>query len=139
MDQRMIIVGKMEGLVVAISVIVVALCGLLIFAVVSGSVTERKREIGIFRAIGFSSGFITWIVLGEYLILGIVAGFVGISATLAIARPLASSLPGLPAITVDFRVLAIGFLSLVILGLLASLMPARKAAGIDPVRSINSL
>lgn len=132
MEQRMIIVGKIEKLVLSISAILICLCGLLIFATVSGSITERKKEIGIFRAIGFSSGFIMRIVLGEYLFLGALSGIAGICATIVFAILL------LPGVGLDSMVLGAGFLLLIALGILASFLPARRAANIDPVQSINS-
>jgi putative ABC transport system permease protein len=138
MDQRMIIVGKIERLVFTISGILICLCGLLIFTTVSGSITERKKEIGIFRAIGFSSGFIMRIVLGEYLFLGIGAGLAGIFATTLFAFFALPGLSGVTGVRFDAGVLGIGFLALIALGISASFLPARRAANIDPVQSINS-
>ena len=139
MDQRMIIVGKIEKLVFSISAVLICLCGLLIFATVSGSITERKKEIGIFRTIGFSSGFIMRIVLGEYLFIGVAAGIAGIGITFLQTSFILPALSDLSVISVQAGTLALGFLSLVVLGIVASFLPARRAANIDPVQSINSL
>jgi putative ABC transport system permease protein len=139
MDQRMIIVGKIEKLVISISAILICLCGLLIFATVSGSINERKKEIGIFRAIGFSTGYIMRIVLGEYLFIGIASGIAGIGITLGMTYFVLPGLFGFAGTHLDLPSLGIGFLSLLALGLSASFLPARRASNIDPVESINSL
>jgi putative ABC transport system permease protein len=140
MEQRMIIVEKIERLAFTISIILISLCGLLIFSTVSGSITERRKEIGIFRAIGFSSGYIMRIILGEYLFLGFIAGLIGIGTTLVFVLLLLPRFPGIGAITMypDFRVFAVGMAALIILGLTASFLPAKRAAGIDPVQTMNS-
>ena len=140
MEQRMLIVEKLERLAFTISIILAGLCGLLIFSTVSGSIVERKKEIGIFRAIGFSSGFIIRIILGEYLLIGIVSGLIGIGATLAFTLILLPQLPGTgaAAIVPDIRVLGLGFSALILLGITASFLPAGRASNIDPVQTINS-
>ena len=72
------------------------------------------------------------IVLGEYLLLGIAAGIAGIIITVIVTRVLAPELSGIGT------VLLVGFASLIVLGLGASIPPARRAANIDPVHSMNS-
>ena len=138
MDQRMIIVGRIEKLVLSISAVLICLCGLLIFATVSGSITERRKEIGIFRAIGFSSGYIMRIVLGEYLFIGIAAGVAGIGLTFILTSLILPMISDLSGIYLQSGVLSLGFFSLIALGLAASFLPARRAANIDPVQSINT-
>ena len=67
----------------AIVGVVVAIEALVVFLTMMGSVSERTREIGVFRAIGFRRVHITRLILIEALIASIVAGVLGYVAGMA--------------------------------------------------------
>lgn len=101
------------------------------------AVNERTREIGTLRAIGFRQYRIIQLIFFEAVLVSLGAGLAGYGAGILIAR-LAG--PRLAAITVPVPFdpgLILPALGLsVILVSLAAIYPARKAARMDPVRSI---
>jgi len=60
-----------------VSILVIFIGSLLVLVTMMGSVNERTREIGIFRAIGFRRGHVMQIILLEALLLGIIGGIIG--------------------------------------------------------------
>jgi putative ABC transport system permease protein len=60
-----------------IAVLVIFIGSLLVFVTMMGSVNERTREIGIFRAIGFRRGHVMQIILLEAMVVGLVGGILG--------------------------------------------------------------
>ena len=120
---------------VAISLIV---SSIMIGVITYISVLERKKEIGILRAIGASKGF-----NAETFIIGLCAGLIGIGLTLLILIPgnmlihaladndrVSAILPIVPAIVL--------ILLSVVLTLLGGLIPSRKAAKSDPVTALRT-
>lgn len=105
------------------------------------SVTERTREIGIKKAIGASRRDILREFLAESAILsfsgGLLGGLVGFLFTFALNSSTRDT--GVIAFTVTPR-LALGvFLLSLVIGVGAGLLPARRAARIDPVRALRQL
>ena len=123
-----------------VSVLVVGVGALLVMVTMMGSVRERTREIGIFRAIGFRQTHVMQIILLEALVLGIfggIAGFVlgNIGAWGII--PLVIEEGGFAG--VNFRLGGISLLMASALSLLASLYPAVKAGRMDPSDALRTL
>ena len=123
-----------------VSVLVVLIGSLLVLVTMMGSVNERTREIGIFRAIGFRRGHIMQIILLEALLLGIIGGIVGFGMGNLIAWTI------IPLVIKDgiFSGMntSLGFVSVltaVALSLLASLYPAFKASSMDPSEALRAL
>jgi putative ABC transport system permease protein len=102
------------------------------FGIASQAVVQRRRELGIRIALGARAGQIYGLVVGQALV-PILAGIgVGVIGALAFARVLRSLLfniePGDPV------TLLLGSAVLGVVTVLASLLPARRAARVDPVR-----
>jgi putative ABC transport system permease protein len=96
------------------------------------SVNERTIEIGLARAIGATPRQIAALFLAEAAMLSTGGGVLGLGTGLGLARLLKFYVPGLPVETpVAFAVAAVG-VSLGV-GLLSGLLPARRAASLDPV------
>ena len=115
----------------AFAVLALALAVVGLYGVVAQSVTQRTQEIGIRLALGAGRGRIIRLVLNEALLmvgLGIVGG---VTASVAATRTLASFLFGVtPTDVATYTVVA---LTMVVVGTLACVMPARHASAIDPV------
>jgi putative ABC transport system permease protein len=98
-------------------------------------VAKRKRQIGIRRALGATRGAIVWYFLGENLMItlvGVAAGtFLAIALNLWVIS--AFALPRMPVVY-----LAAGTVALVLLGQLAALWPAWRAASIPPAIATRS-
>ncbi len=126
---------------VGISVIVLLIGSLIVFTNMMAAVNERKREIGIFRAIGFRKSHVVRIIFLESLIVGVMAGVIGYGFGLGISQVVGPMITGVKggAIAID-PLLAIGaiFLSAVI-GILSSAYPAIHASKMDPTAALRSL
>ena len=138
MEQRMRSVAQFERFTIALLAILIALCALLIFTTVTGSVVERRKEIGIFRALGYSRRHIMKTVLFESLMIGTAAGITGIAAALVVLRYFLSGWTGISAadIAAEPILFAAGFAGLLLLVLVSTIIPARRAAAVDPVQAL---
>jgi len=123
-----------------ISILVIFIGSLLVFVTMMGSVSERTREIGIFRAIGFRRGHVMQIILLEALIVGLVGGFIGFFGGITIAwATLPFVIDGGVFAGIDISLGMISLLLSVSLSLAASLYPARKASSLDPSEALRVL
>jgi predicted permease len=107
-----------------------------IFGLLSFFVAQRTREIGIRMALGAERGSTIWLVLKQTLILSGIGLGIGLAATLAISRLLSSMLYEVEALDPLTLVLALIFIGAV--ALIASLIPARRAAAVDPIEALRS-
>lgn len=99
------------------------------------SVRERTAEIGLAKAVGASPGQILALFLLEASLLSFTGGAIGVATGLGIAYGLTVVLPGLPIVTPpEFVAAALG-VSLAV-GLLSGVLPARRAAALDPIEAL---
>ena len=123
-----------------VSVIVILIGSLLVLVTMMGSVNERTREIGIFRAIGFRRGHVMQIILLEAMLLGIIGGIMGFAIGNLIAYsiiPVVMKDGVFAGINTNLGIISI--LMAVALSLLASLYPAFKASNMDPSEALRAL
>lgn len=123
-----------------ISLVILLVGGMMVFTTFSASINERKREIGVFRSIGFRKKDIMQIILLEALVISSLAGLVGFLAGLFFAKQAA------PLIGADNVVISVEYMHLILavalsvtLTALSSLYPAIRAANMDPMESLRSL
>ena len=116
--------------------VALALAATGIFGVMSYSVAQRAREIGIRMALGAPAGGVVWMILGRAMILAGIGVGVGVLAALGLGRVLRSQLFGVSV--VDPVTLGAVVLLLGASAVLASWLPARRAAGVDPVRVLRA-
>ncbi|HUF74466.1 MAG TPA: ABC transporter permease [Gammaproteobacteria bacterium] len=121
------------GGIVGISLLV---GGIGIMNIMLVSVTERTREIGICKAIGAKRHHILLQFLLEALVLCLLGGFIGLVLGYGIGALAAGLIPEFPeAYTPLWAVgLALGFSGLV--GVVFGILPAAKAANLDPISSL---
>ncbi len=121
------------GSIAAISLLV---GGIGIMNIMLASVTERTREIGVRRALGAHRRDITLQFLVETLLLSVVGGMIGIVGGVAATRIHEALIPDDPqtVITPESVLLAFGISALV--GILAGLYPAIRAAHMDPIEAL---
>ena len=107
-----------------------------VFAVMANLVAERKREIGIRLTLGARREDILRMILGRAALLTGVGVGVGIMMAAGMARMLANLLfgvrPGDPVVFVTTTV------TIMLIALFASWVPARRASGVDPVESLRA-
>lgn len=101
------------------------------------SVNERTSEIGLVRAIGATSGQILLLFLTEAALISTLGGILGVTAGLGVAQLLHLYVPALPVHTPMVYVALALIVSLGV-GLASGLMPARRAAALDPVVALTA-
>lgn len=122
------------------SLAVLMIGGLFMMVTMMGSVNERTREIGIFRALGFRQSHVMQIILLEALVMGVLAGAGGFfSGSLLAWGLIPVIIPGSAYTGPDPSLAAIAFVMATVLSLLAAIYPARKAGRMDPSRALRSL
>lgn len=124
-----------------------AIVGVAIFASLFGiintlsmSVLERTREIGVLRALGSTRWQVRRQVADESLVIGLIGALLGIAVGAglgwALLQGLAAGIPGVeyrPPISTMVAVAVAGL----VLGLIASILPARRAARLDVIRALS--
>ncbi len=137
---------QLEQLLDAVTAIAVALVGFSVVISVIGvgnalavSVTERRREFGLMRALGSTLRDVHHVVTSEAIVLGLVAGVLGTVAgtgfgIAGIAALLGSELEVTPA--VSWPVLVIMPLASIAIAAAASWAPSRRAAGVQPAAAM---
>ncbi len=126
---------------VGISIIVLLIGSLIVFTNMMASVNERKREIGIFRAIGFRKSHVIRIIFLEALIVGSIAGIVGYALGLGVSQIIGPMVTGMKGgkIFID-PLLAVGAILLSsLIGILSSAYPAIHASKMDPTTALRAL
>ena len=137
------IVNIISYVLVAFVAISLVVSSIMIGVITYISVLERKKEIGILRAIGASRHNVSQVFNAETFIIGFCAGAMGIGITLLLLIP-ANSIIRLLADGVNVKaalppVAAVVLIGLsVVLTLLGGLIPSRKAAKSDPVTALRT-
>ena len=125
------IISKMLALVAGISLVV---GGIGVMNIMLVSVAERNHEIGIRKAVGASSKNILMQFMFEALILSILGGFMGIILGYVLAFLVSIITPFTPYIS--WEIIAITFLTSLVIGIIFGTYPALKAASKDPIESL---
>ena len=107
-----------------------------IYGVVSYHVEQRTREIGLRRALGARPRDVVAAVVREGLTLSLGGIALGLAAALVLSRYLASLLFGIAP--TDLLTYAVAPLLLLAVATLASIVPARRAARVDPMRALRT-
>ena len=102
-------------------------------------VKDRTKEIGIRKALGATPGSIITMILQESILITTVAGYVGMILGIAIIYAVSGAESEyFRHPTVNISVIVMATLTLIVSGALAGLLPALKAANINPVTAIKS-
>jgi len=136
------VVGAVSGIlnalnlaVAAIAAISLAVAGIGILNVMLVSVAERTGEVGLLKALGAGRRQILAVFLVEAVLLSSAGGVAGLAAGYGAARALARIFPALPASPPGWAVAAALALAVVV-GITFGLLPARRAARLDPVEAL---
>lgn len=101
------------------------------------TVNERTLEIGLVKALGAEPGQILTLFLLEASALSLSGGLLGVAAGLGIARLLRWAVPGLPVVT-PLRFVAAALAASIAVGLLSGVLPARRAAALEPCDALRA-
>jgi putative ABC transport system permease protein len=107
-----------------------------IYGVIAYFVSQRTQEIGVRMALGATRGDVVCLILGQAMRPVVIGAAVGVAAALAASQVLASQL--FQVSRTDPLTIAAVVATLVGVALVASAVPARKAASVDPTRALQS-
>ena len=141
LQTKMEALGHFKKFSIGLSLIVLVIGGLIVFTNMMASVNERKREIGIFRAIGFRKSHIIRIIFLEAFVVGLIGGVTGYLVGLGVSYILGPILTGIKGggVFID-PVLAVGVVCLsIMVGILSSIYPAIHASKMDPTTALRAL
>jgi putative ABC transport system permease protein len=119
-----------------IAAISLAVAGILVMNVMLVAVTQRTAEIGLLKALGATAPNIRHVFLAEAALLSIAGALCGLALGHAGAWGLRQAFPDLPAYPPDWAMIA-GLGTAITTGLLFGVMPARRAAAMDPVDALS--
>lgn len=137
------IVNVISYVLVAFVAISLVVSSIMIGVITYISVLERKKEIGILRAIGASKRNVSQVFNAETFIIGFCAGIMGIGITLLLLVPGNQIIHSIAGRTDINAVLPAGYAAVLIvlsvfLTLLGGLIPSKKAAKSDPVTALRT-
>ena len=136
------IINVISYVLIAFVAISLVVSSIMIGVITYISVLERKKEIGILRAIGASKHNISQVFNAETFIIGLLAGVLGIVITLLLLIPGNMLIHNIGTTNVSAQLPVMGAVILitlsVILTLIGGLIPSRKAAKSDPVTALRS-
>jgi putative ABC transport system permease protein len=135
-DVRGSVLDVLTAVVGALGGISLAVGGIGILTIMTIAVRERRREIGLLRALGAGRGQILTLFLLEAVLLALVGGALGLVVGAGGAWLIGILVPALPTETAwDFVLIA--EVIAVLIGLVAGVLPALRAAALDPVAALH--
>src|SRR5262245_14892043 len=112
------------------------LAALGIYSVLSYAVSQRQQELSVRMALGAQPRDVLWLVVRQGLVLALVGGVVGGAGALALGRTLSSLLFGVSP--VDLASFGAAIVLALVTAIATCLLPARRAASIDPLRGLRA-
>lgn len=129
------LLGALTLGVAGIAAISLGVAGILVMNVMLVSVTQRTSEIGLLKALGADAATIRNVFLMEAAMLSLAGALVGYGLGLAAAGFIRQLYPTFPAYAPDWAVLA-GLGTALVTGIVFGVLPARRAARLDPVAAL---
>jgi macrolide transport system ATP-binding/permease protein len=116
--------------------VTLVLAALGLYGVTAYSTSQRTSEFGLRAALGAAPGHMTRIVLGEAVGVAMIGVVIGVPAGLAATRLIRAQLFGVG--TIDLPSLGVAIVVLVATTVVASYLPARRAATVGPLEALRS-
>jgi predicted permease len=128
-----ILFARLAGFFGFLAVVLVA-TGL--YGTLAYRVSMRTAEIGVRMAVGARRGQVVWMILKDSLVLTVCGILLGVPLAMLVGRALASSLYGVMPLDLVSYLLAVAGVAAV--ALVASAVPANRAASVDPMRALRT-
>jgi putative ABC transport system permease protein len=116
------------------AVLALVLAAVGIYGVMAFTVAQREHEIGLRMALGASRNHVLSLVLKEALVLAFFGLGIGLIGAYFVGRGMHSTLYGIGSI--DFTAVSVVAFVLLIAALVASWLPARRAASVEPMQAL---
>jgi len=135
---RSMTIARLARFGAALAGVVLVVAALLVFVTMTSSVAERRREIGVLRAVGFRRSHILKILGLETAILGALGGLVGWGIGLAVGSVAVRYFTdgAVAGVNVDPLLGLVAVAGAVAVGVLGALGPALKASKLDPTEAL---
>jgi putative ABC transport system permease protein len=125
------VLSKLQSLILLVTIVVLALTMICVATTMTAVVAERRKEIGLRKALGASDGSIMKEFMGEGVLLGLTGGILGSVLGFVFAETVAVHVFS-GSITVRPLLIPITILASIAVTALASLSPIKSATGVDP-------
>ena len=135
MSQFDSVIGGIGLAAIAISCLGLLVGGIGVMNIMLVSVTERTKEIGIRKAIGATRSAIVFQFLAEAMALTFLGGLIGIILSVGISNLLMFLIPSMPA-QIELWMILLSLGISIGIGLVFGVLPARKAAKLDPIECL---
>jgi len=130
-DNSLVTERLMSLLSAAFGGLATVLAAMGLYGVMAYVVARRTREIGIRMALGASTGNVAWMILREIVVMCAAGLAIGLVAAYLLGRAVETQLYGVKAS--DPFVFIFSAVLLALVAMMAGLVPARKAATVDPM------
>ena len=124
----------LTGVLVLVSAIALVISGIGIMNIMLVTVTERTREIGLRMALGASKQMVMLQFLMEAVLISVAGGVIGIAV--GVAGPLAAGYFGGIDIPISATSIGVAFATSLLVGLVFGLLPANRAAQLNPTEAL---
>ena len=107
-----------------------------VYGVLAYAVAQRRHEVGIRIALGAEPRALKWLFVRKGLVLNCIGGIIGLASTLGLSRSIASLLFGVTPLDLPTYAASGALIAAAVMA--ASYLPARQAAGVDPMDTLRS-
>jgi putative ABC transport system permease protein len=131
-------IDQIVAMIFALLGLAVVIAALGIVNTLALSVIERTREVGLLRAIGLGRGQLWWMITLESVVIAVLGALLGVLLGIGFGVAMLYKLrdQGLEVISVPWSQLGLFLVAAVLIGVLAAVLPARRAARLDVLRAI---
>lgn len=132
-------IDALTGVLASISGVSLFVSAIMILVILHISVVERTKEIGVLKAIGARRKDIKRIFVSEAFLIGLFSGLIAVTITSALgwgANSISSRMLDMDIVQMEMRYITFGIVTSIVISMLSGLLPASKAAKLDPVDSL---
>ncbi len=126
-----VVIGKVQALMAVVTLVALLCSALGVFSLAGTMIADRRKEIGLCKALGAGSGQVMLLFLAEITVTGLIGGMVGVCLGTALCQGISRQLFGTWASVKLGIIPVVGLLSIIV-SLAGSLLPARMILRVEP-------